>query len=421
MNLLRMLSLSHRLAALAGLFALCLLAVTGWAYKTIDEVRIGGQLYRDLTLNRELVEDVFPPPLFVVESQLVATQLMLARGSGEREFLVARLRTLRNDHETRMLYWARQELSPESAHLLHQVHVTAQAFYDQVFDQLVAALERGDAEAASLADGAIQAALTRHREAVEQLVQTSSTHGGVLDSEARDRALGAGPAMLLVAACALLLGALGAWTVGASIVGPVRLAQVVAQQAANGEAPDTINNVYPDEPGLLLEALEEMQRRVAASVAAQAASEAGLLRSQALSAHFIGSARAIVLGLDRHGQVLVFNDGAEVLTGYRRADVLGHDWHSLPFWVSRRVAPCSPGPQWQPSIFEHPIVHADGEQRLISWRNTRICDDGEGIAMLCFGVDVTPQDHGARAGDERIGHDWTRPEQENSPVCAAIA
>ncbi len=391
MNLLRMLSLSHRLAALATLFALCLLMQTAWAYKSLDEVRIGGKLYRDLMLNRELVADAFPPPLYIIESQLVATQLVQASGPGEREYLVGRLHALRNDHETRLLYWARQELDQEGVRLLNQAHLTAVAFYNHVFDHLVPALQREDALAASRAHAALQAVFARHREAVEQLVQRASTSGGVLDSDAHASALGAGTALLGMAALVLALGALAAWLVGASIVGPLRQAQALAQGTASGEPALPVDNVYPDEPGLLLEALGELQHRVAALVAAQAATEVDLRRSQALSEHFIGSARAMVLGLDRHGQVLVFNDGAEVLSGYRRADVLGRPWHRLPFLPPEHAALWSPGPRWQPSVFEHPIVHADGEQRLISWRNTCLSEEGEGIVLLCFGVDVTPR------------------------------
>ncbi|MDZ4165141.1 MAG: diguanylate cyclase [Smithellaceae bacterium] len=107
-------------------------------------------------------------------------------------------------------------------------------------------------------------------------------------------------------------------------------------------------------------------------------------------------AAAMIVVLDRKGNVVLFNDHAEQVTGWRREEVLGQGWFN-------RFIPKAETPAIQ-DVFqillkektslahENPIITKDGEQRIINWNNTTLQDrNGEARLVIATGVDVTQQ------------------------------
>lgn len=116
-----------------------------------------------------------------------------------------------------------------------------------------------------------------------------------------------------------------------------------------------------------------------------------VLASKAFSEQLIASANVMVVGLDAIGRITIFNEAAERISGYRRAEVLGHSWFELA------VPPKdSPGVAEMFSLFrkggtlphtaEYSILTKTGQEHIISWQNSVI---GEPRAVILFGIDVT--------------------------------
>ncbi len=110
----------------------------------------------------------------------------------------------------------------------------------------------------------------------------------------------------------------------------------------------------------------------------------------------------IIVGLDRKGRVLLFNQSASAVTGYALEAVRAQRWRELAL-VGRDNAAHWPGndgwDQVQPH-FEHLITTAAGQQRCIAWQNTLLGEEGGPIALLAFGVDVTEQRAAVAAIDQ---------------------
>ena len=78
MDQLRTVSIANRLRLLIAIFALSFLAYGLWSYKTLLELKVGGPLFEQITEGHDLVSDVLPPPLYIIESYLVCLQLSVA-------------------------------------------------------------------------------------------------------------------------------------------------------------------------------------------------------------------------------------------------------------------------------------------------------------------------------------------------------
>ncbi|MDR3411107.1 MAG: PAS domain S-box protein [Formivibrio sp.] len=119
-----------------------------------------------------------------------------------------------------------------------------------------------------------------------------------------------------------------------------------------------------------------------------------LRRSKEFAERLIETANVMVVGFDRRGHVLIFNAAAERLTGYGREDVLGKNWFELMvprtayLSTQERIGRVLGDGPFQLE-FESPVTTRLGDERIISWQNSRVVDIESGLCAISFGVDVT--------------------------------
>jgi PAS domain S-box-containing protein len=117
-----------------------------------------------------------------------------------------------------------------------------------------------------------------------------------------------------------------------------------------------------------------------------------LSASKDYSENLIKTANAMVLGLDKHGNIRVFNQAAERITGYTRKELEGRNWFDV-------IVPKDRYPEvWReferlagglPKNFENPILTKSGEERYIVWQNNEVREQGKMAGMISFGIDIT--------------------------------
>ncbi len=117
-----------------------------------------------------------------------------------------------------------------------------------------------------------------------------------------------------------------------------------------------------------------------------------LRSAKEFSENLIRTANVIILSLDLGGNVTLFNQAAEQITGYTFEELKGKNWSILVprdrfphVWeeFDRLVA----GTAGQ--IFENPILSKTGEERYIAWRNNVVKVNGTVVATISFGNDIT--------------------------------
>ena len=120
--------------------------------------------------------------------------------------------------------------------------------------------------------------------------------------------------------------------------------------------------------------------------------EEALRDAKEFSENLIRTANVIVLGLDTGGNVKLFNEAAEEITGYTFEELRGKNWSILVpkdrfphVWGEfDRLMDGTAGP-----TFENPVITKTGEERYIAWRNSVVRVNGRVIATISFGNDIT--------------------------------
>jgi len=400
MDLLRNLRFARRLAILVGICTAGFLLYGLWSFRTLAELRVNGPLYQDVIQGKDLIADVLPPPLYIIESFLVAQQLAAAGNQVDRDQLAQRLRTLHAQQMARVQFWHSRQLDQGLANTLKRANIHATAFYNEAFGQLMPALDIGDRARAEQVLLSMKRHYEEHRLVVDELVAQAASRARFTEDQAADRIQADSLLMLAILIVSLALAIILAWHISRSITQPLAEALALAQRIRNGELTSPPPEPHHDETGELLAAMHALQQGLVAAAAARAESEHKLHQARGLLDRLLNSADVLVLGLGHEGEVLMFNDTAAQVTGCSRDAVLGRIWRDLPLLPMSAVSLWPSGGQLEqlhamPETHEHLLHTASGDERRIAWHNT-VLEEGE-VALLSFGIDVTELRQAERA------------------------
>jgi len=286
-----------KLAALAVAVALALIGVAGAWGLAFAELKVGGPVYGRVVQVKDLVADILPPPEYILESYLVASQAMAAEPGELAEHKAAMLR-LRKDYDERHAFWAAQSLDASVRDgLLVDSYGPAARFFDRAFATLFPALEAGDHAAATAAFKEMGALYATHRRAIDALVVKSDTLSKSVEQDAAELE---GRYKLVVGIITLgaTLLALGlVLGLSRAIIAPIGRLGSAVSRLGEGDLQTTVPEANrADEIGPLARALEgwrsaliETERRRAAELAERTHRDARQQRVEVATKRFDGT------------------------------------------------------------------------------------------------------------------------------------
>jgi methyl-accepting chemotaxis protein len=279
------LSIHAKIFSIVGIFtvgfAIYIAAIVRSTKSALDESD-----YREVIAMKDLVADVLPPPMYVIESYLLALELERERDPQQIAELRKRWQKLQADYGDRRAYWT-EHLEPGSLRsaFLDDSRRSAQRLFELGDHELLPALQAGDTARASAAISAIRAVYNEHRGHIDKVVTLADQRG-------KDAALAASNAIdtrtqwrVVLGALIALIGGFAAGLIGRDITRRVkRMAEMLARIAAGDmtqRVPVTSGDELGRMAGALNQALEEVEtaflevKRVASTLARSGAQMAG--------------------------------------------------------------------------------------------------------------------------------------------------
>lgn len=241
----------------AGAVALAiLLGLAAYLATTrIEEIRMGGPIQVADRQASDLIADILPPPLFVVEPYLEAT--LAVEDISHHAAHAQRLRELKADYDARKTHWAKSNLPEAIKTKLDSATTHADAFWTEMETSLIPALESGNIDAAQLShDTKIAPIFNQHRSAVTNAVRAAINYQAALKTQS-DKSLH-DSLILLSGIGTASLGAvlLFCWAMLARVVTPLgRTANTMRTMAAGDLSLDVSGDDRRDEIGDLARSL----------------------------------------------------------------------------------------------------------------------------------------------------------------------
>ncbi|WP_446653711.1 methyl-accepting chemotaxis protein [Blastomonas sp.] len=141
---------------------------------TMSTISVGGPVVADNQQASDLVADILPPPVYILESYLAARLAMVEPREMRRH--AERLEKLQGEYETRQAHWRQSTLPDPLKAQLNKVDTPARQFFSEVEDRFLPSLKRGDMAAASASIEILGRAYAAHRREIDALVEQTSAY-----------------------------------------------------------------------------------------------------------------------------------------------------------------------------------------------------------------------------------------------------
>jgi len=247
--------LGSALLALAGFVLFGIVAFT-----TLNELKINGPRYLRIVQGKDLVADLVPQPVTLVESYLAVHQMLGETDRRRLDELIRDSQELRGQFEARHQHW--EKMLPSGtlkSTLREKAYPPASEFLRVVDGEFIPAVRRGDQEGArQIADGVLKPLYEQHMKVVLDLVQlatlqTTQEEKAALAIARQRSALV--PILGLVLACVTLtIGLL----LSRRIVRAIEQMRRVAERTAGGDLTCRVPFVGNDELGQLATSTNQM-------------------------------------------------------------------------------------------------------------------------------------------------------------------
>ncbi|ARO33908.1 methyl-accepting chemotaxis protein (plasmid) [Rhizobium sp. NXC14] len=144
----------------------------GLQQSALERLKVNGPVYEQVVYGKDLIADILPPPLFVVESYMLSFEA--SKFPELTETNLAKIANLKAAYDDRRAYWKSTRL-PQALkdELENDVLTKGDAFWDVMNREIIPALKAKDEDKAHGAIEQLRVAFHTHQDAVEKLVANS--------------------------------------------------------------------------------------------------------------------------------------------------------------------------------------------------------------------------------------------------------
>ncbi len=259
-----------KLALAVGLPVLATVLFAIMAVRTLDNVRIGGERYQQISESSELVADILPPPAFAVESYLTAQRLADVTSAEEFAALKSELTTLEAEFEEAHTKWLdrlensgtdtegtiRSLLTEESYAPQREFFVVARTEFLPAIEQ---SLSTGDlAPGRDIMYTKLEPLYEQHRAKITELVPLAEAQRTAFEADADERSNSSFLLLALTLAGLMLAAITLAAVVARAIVRPIFQLSHAANEVAVTLSEANLDEVTPELEPLDLDSSPEL-------------------------------------------------------------------------------------------------------------------------------------------------------------------
>ncbi|NHQ84976.1 hypothetical protein HA050_02480 [Iodobacter sp. HSC-16F04] len=153
------------------LIILLLLTQTAIIWRISSEVLINGPRYQRIITSKDLIADVLPPPANLVETHLLAQQLINSNDGAQRALLIQDLKKAVANFEERQKYWQNSAFPASIINAMRDAaYPPARQYLSLLNQQLLPAIENYDSLSLKETALKLQALYVTHRKAIDAVV-----------------------------------------------------------------------------------------------------------------------------------------------------------------------------------------------------------------------------------------------------------
>jgi methyl-accepting chemotaxis protein len=227
-------TISKSLLVFGAFVTTAFLIAIGVMTYTLNTVKIEGPQYHQIIEGKDLVADILPPPLFVVEAYLLASEIeiepTLAAGNQKR------IQKLKTDFEERLKVWRNSDLPEDLKRIIEtEISPSSEAFWQDINEQFLPAQASKDPNLRQQAMAALRQDFLIQRGAVQDLVAASTKFLSMSEENARKSSVFYSALAFAAAAFAVITLLVGLWVFRRRAIVPLVSLSDYMKALANGD------------------------------------------------------------------------------------------------------------------------------------------------------------------------------------------
>jgi methyl-accepting chemotaxis protein len=167
-------------------FILGFIIFGAYALYSFSKVKVNGEMYNNIIQGKDLVADILPPPEYIIESDLLAYQILNEEDKNNLETLIKKSEDLEEEYNTRHEFWLKT--LPEGdmkKYMTVDAYNYAVEFFNVRDKEFYPAVRAGNKEKAeNLVNGKLLEAYKKHRENIDKVVTLANQSNAKIENEA---------------------------------------------------------------------------------------------------------------------------------------------------------------------------------------------------------------------------------------------
>lgn len=210
---------------------------------------------------KDIVADILPPPLYLIEAQLVANEVLQAPVN-ERSVTAARFRQLRKDFDERNAYWMEKSSDLDKAviaSLLGKQKDSADAYWNTLEKHFLPAALSGDETQARRALDELKTIYSAHRSGVDETVKAASAWANARNIELASTVKKSNLIFAIVAFASIAVGiTVAVLTMRAILVPLAELQRTISEVERTSDFTKSMNIASADEVGMTAQSFNQL-------------------------------------------------------------------------------------------------------------------------------------------------------------------
>jgi methyl-accepting chemotaxis protein len=179
------LNIGRSLVVFGIVVSLGLIGSIGLKEYASTELKVNGPVYEEIVNGKDLIADILPPPLYVVESYMLAGEIALHPQIAADN--IAKINKLKDLYEERRAYWNASSLDEAlNRKLQDDVLIKGDAYWSAMIGDFMPAVQTADGTATAAALDLLYTTFHIHDEAVAELVAQATDFLQIAETRARE-------------------------------------------------------------------------------------------------------------------------------------------------------------------------------------------------------------------------------------------
>ena len=227
---------------------------------TISKTSIGSTTYQSIENSKDLLADILPPPLYVVETYLDALQTVNTNDAASLKKIYASIAQHKKAFQQQYELWHSGAIDPKIKEILNQeLYPTGKAIFEIFETRLKPALQTGNkAEAESICLSQLASAYQKHRGVVDKLAILLDAYSKKVSDEGRSVVEAGRIFFTAMFICGLALITVISLAIAMGIIKPLRECICFAKNISNGALDSEMTMQRKDDFGTLATSLSTM-------------------------------------------------------------------------------------------------------------------------------------------------------------------